>query len=104
MNDPIMAKVDRTRSLRRILATSLRLQVRSGGIYKAGQGDIPPGVPQPPLDGEREEKRHARDTAGDDKERLGFACADVRNVGNLALLRDVFWSTHGEPRDEHGPQ
>ena len=66
--------------------------------------NAPALMPEPTLDGEREEEAHAGDGAAGDEERFEDVCAHVRNVGDAALLGDVLGSAAREPCNQHGPE
>ena len=71
---------------------------------EAREGHAPALVSEPPLDGEREEEGHSSDNAADNEEGLEEARADVGDVRDVALLRDILGSPAREPSYEHRPQ
>ena len=56
-----------------------------------------PRVPQPALGGEREHEADAREAASCNEERLEDVRADVGDVRDRAVLRDVVGAAGGEP-------
>lgn len=66
--------------------------------------NVPPSVPQPPFDGEGEKERQSGYGASGHEQRFEDVCADVGDVRDATILRDILWSALRKPCYEHSEQ